>query len=75
MDFLYVQNIPGDHPAFEILHDLEATAYSVDKNLSDDILRFARCIIQVILRWANVLDCHLKVGAHVLWFRFSDTTS
>ena len=75
-DILYEQNISDDHPAVEILRDLETTAYHVDKILSEYILRLARWIIQVILRWANMLYCRLKVGApYVLWFHFSDTTS
>ena len=74
--FLYAQKIPDDHPAVEIIHDLETTAYSVDENWSVYILRLARRIIQTILRWANMLNCRLKVGPpYVLWFHFSDTTS
>jgi hypothetical protein len=60
--FLYGQNISDDHPAVEILHDLETSAYHVDKNSSGYILRLARCIIKVILRWANMLNCRLKVA-------------
>ena len=75
-DFLYAQNISDDHPAVEILHDLETTTYHVDKILSGYILRLARWIIQVILRWANMLYCRLKVGRpYVLWLHFYDTTS
>ena len=70
--FLYAQNISDDHPAVEILHDLETAAYSsyyVGKNLSGDIL--ARRIIQAIFKWTNMLKCRLKVGARdVLWFSF-----
>ena len=74
MVFLYAQNISDDHPAVQFLHDLETTAYCVDKNSSGYILRLAQCIIQAILRWANKLDlnCRLKVGApYVLWFQLS----
>ena len=74
--FLYEQNISDDHPAVEILHDLETTAYFVDENWSVYILRLARLIIQAILRWADMLNYRLKVGAlYVLWFHFSDATS
>jgi hypothetical protein len=66
MVFLHAQNISDDHPAVEFLHELESTAYFVDKNLSGYIL--ARCIIQAILGWANMLNC-LNVGAlYVLLF-------
>jgi hypothetical protein len=76
MVFLYAQKISDDHPAVEILHDLETTAYYVDNNPSGHILRLARCIIQAILRWTDMLNCRLKIGApYVLWFHFSDTTS
>ena len=63
MDFLYSLNISDDHPAVEFLRGLENTAYYVDKNSSCYILRLARCIIQVILRWANMLNGRLQVGA------------
>ena len=61
--FLHAQNISDDHPAVEILHDLETIAcYNL-------LGRLARCIIQAILRWADMLNCRLKVGApYVLWF-------
>ena len=42
-----------------MLHDLETTAYYVDERWSD---KFARHIVRAILRWANMLICHLKVG-------------
>jgi hypothetical protein len=58
-DFLYAQNISDDHPAVEILRDLEITAYYVDENSSG--YNLARRIIQVILRWADMLNCRLKV--------------
>ena len=32
----------------------------------------AQRIIHFILRWADMLNCRLKVGAFVLWFLFSD---
>jgi len=60
--FLSGQNISGDHPAVEILHDLETMAYHdyVNEKSSDYILNLAQCIITAILRWANMLNCHLK---------------
>ena len=72
--FLDTQNISDDHPAVEFLHAMENTAYYyVDENWSGYIL--AQRIIQAILRWANMLNCRLEVGAPcVLWFHFSDTT-
>ena len=60
MVFLNAQNIYDDHPALEILHVLETATYYVDENFSDHIL--SRCVIQVILRWADMLNCRLKVG-------------
>jgi hypothetical protein len=57
--FLHVRNIPDDHPAVEILHDLETTAYHVDESLSGYIIM--RRIIQAILKWADMLNCRLKV--------------
>jgi hypothetical protein len=76
MGFLYTQKISDDHVVVEILHDLETTAYYVDENSPGFVLMLARCIIRAILRWANMLNCHLKVGApYVLWYHFSDTTS
>jgi hypothetical protein len=74
MGFFHAQNISIEQPA--ILHDLETTAYYVDKHSSGYIL--ARRIIFTILKWANMLpvNCHLKVGAsNELRFNFSDTTS
>jgi hypothetical protein len=53
------QNISDDHPAVEFLNDLETTAYYVDENSSGYIL--VRRIIHPILRWANLLNCRLKV--------------
>ena len=61
--FLYAQNISDDHPALEILHDLETTAYYANENSSGHILWLARCIIQAILRWASMLNSRLKVAA------------
>ena len=52
---MVTQNISDNHPALEILHDLENTAYYVDKT-SGNIL--AQHIIQAILRWAEMM----KVG-------------
>ena len=58
---------------------METITYSVDKDLPRYILKLVRCIIQTILRWADMLNlnCSLKVGApYVVWFQvhFSDTT-
>ena len=61
MDFLHPQKISDDHPAIELLHGLETTAYHVVKSSSGYPL--VRCIIYAILRWANMLKRHLKVGA------------
>jgi hypothetical protein len=73
MESPFTQNVSDDHPAVEILHDLEMTAYYVDENSSGYILRLARSIIDAILSWANMLNCRLEVGApYVLWFQFSD---
>jgi hypothetical protein len=62
--FPSAQNISDVHPAAKFLHDLETTAYYVDDNLSGYILKLARCIIQAILRWANMLiqNCRLNVS-------------
>ena len=60
---LYDQNISDDHPALEFLHDLETTAYYVDINSAGYICTLARFVIEAILRWANMLNCRLKVGA------------
>ena len=57
MIFLYAQNIPDDHPAIEVLHDLETTAYYID----GDLPGYNLAIVQVILRWANMLNSRLKV--------------
>ena len=76
MDFLHVQNISDDHPAVQVLHELEAKAYYVDINLSHHTLALVLRTFQDILRWANMLNRRLKVGAlYLLWFHFSDTTS
>ena len=58
MVFLHAQNISDDHPAVELFHYLETTAYY---KLSGYIL--ARHIIYAILRWANMLNHRLEVGA------------
>ena len=66
--FLSAQNISDDHPAVEILRDLETTAYCVNENSSSYVLWLAGCIMQVTLRWANMLNCRLKVAApYILW--------
>jgi hypothetical protein len=54
-----------DHPALEILHDLETTAYYVDINSAGYIHTLARCIIKAILRWENMHNGRLKVGARL----------
>ena len=59
MDFLYAQNISDDHPAVEILHDLEATAYYGEYSG----YTLGRHFIRAILKWANMLKYRLKVGA------------
>ena len=65
--FLNARNIPEDHPAVEILKDMETTAYYVDRNSSGYIL--AQHIFQAILGWKDMLNHYLKVGApFVLWF-------
>ena len=71
MDFLNVQNIPNDHPAVEVLRDLEATAYYYNRNLLGERISLVNYTFEAILRWANMLKCRLKVGApYVLWFHF-----
>ena len=73
MDCLCGQNISDDHPAEQILHDLESTAYYVGENSLSYIRKLARGIIHVILRWAEMHCCRLKVGApYVLCFHLSD---
>ena len=72
-DFLYEQGISNEHPALELLHYLETTAY-------DDLSEFklGRHVMYSILRWANMLICHpsLEVDApYLLCFHFSDPTS
>ena len=61
MVFFHSQNISADHPAVEILHDLETTSYCVDKKSSGYILRLVRCVIQTILKWANMLRSRLEM--------------
>ena len=73
--FLSAQNISDDHPAVEILHGLETTTYCLNENSSGYVLRLARCIIQAILGWANMLNGRLKVAPYVLSFHFSDSAS
>ena len=74
--FFCAQNISDDHPAVAILHDLETTTYYVDKNSSDSSYMLARTIIQTILKWTNMLNSRLKVGAlYVVCTHFSDKTS
>ena len=48
--------------------------YYVDNNLSSQILGLVGHCFRAILRWADMLSCRLKVGAHVQWFNFSDIT-
>ena len=73
--FLDAQNISDDHPAVEIFHDLETKVYYFDENLSGHIMELARHIMHAILRWTDMLNCHMKVGEPVLWIYVSDTTS
>ena len=51
---------PDDHPALNIIRDLETRAYYVDKSLSSPLSRF---IIRTVLRWAEnvIYDSDLKV--------------
>jgi len=51
-DFLYEQNISDEHPASELLHFLETTAYN---NLSR--FNLGRPVMYSILQWENMLDC------------------
>ena len=61
-----------DHPVLEIFRGVENSTNYVDKNMLDNIL--LRCIIQVILRWANMLNCRLRVWAsYAPLFYFSDS--
>ena len=55
---VHARNISDDHPAVAILRDLETAVYYVDDSSSGSL---ARCIIQVILRWVDMLNSHLKV--------------
>ena len=72
--FFSARNISDDHPAVEIIYDLETKAYCVDENSSEYYI-LKRYIIQAILRWLNILNCRLKVGApYILWFHFSDAS-
>ena len=71
--FLDGQNASDDHPALELLHYLETTAY---KNLSRS--KLGQHVIYSILRWENMLNCRpsLEVDApYLLWFHFSNATS
>lgn len=70
--FLSGQNIPGDHPAVSILDDLDRTTYyHLDANQSHCISYLAQYTIRSVVRWADMLNGHLKVGALcILWFHF-----
>ena len=70
MDFLHLQNISDDHPAVKILHDLETTSYDRQGCWSAHILRLDTSVFQVILRWADMLNRRLKVGATYCSFTF-----
>ena len=59
MDSLYTRNISDDHPVVQILHDLETKAYHVDENIPGHI--DARYFIKIVLGWADMLNCRLKV--------------
>ena len=61
------------NPSVVFLRDPETTVYYVDEGYI-----LGRRIIQLILRWANILNFRLNVSTPYLlpvWFRFSDTTS
>ena len=75
MDFLYPQYISNDHPAMDFLHNLETKSYYVDKDSLGVTL--GGCIMKAILRWANMLKCHMKVCSSMYcgFLHFSDTTS
>ena len=66
---LSARNISDDHPAVQILHDLETTTYYVDENWSGN--NMARCIIQAILKWTNMLYCCLKVTVPYVYCGFT----
>ena len=52
----------------EILHDIETSAYCIDENSSDDSENSSDdpdiklSIIKAILKWEDMLNCHLKAG-------------
>ena len=60
--FLDAQNISDDYPALEIFHDLETKPYRFNKN-SRNNMELAQHIMHAILRWTDMLNCHMKVGA------------
>ena len=68
MDSLYARNISDDHPAVQILHDLETKSYYVDEDMPGYIL--ARQFIGTILRWAGMLGCRLMVRCMYCGFAF-----
>ena len=68
--FLSSQNIPGDHPAVEILNDLDRIAYSrLNANHSHSIPCLVPYTLRPILRWATMLNNRLKVDV-LYMFKF-----
>ena len=62
-DFLYEQNISDEHPALELLHYMETTAYN---NLSGFIL--GQHLMYSILRWENMLNCRPSLVVDATYF-------
>ena len=61
--FPYDQNISDDHPSIDFLRDLETIVYSVEENSSGYILARRTSAIRAILRWADMMNSRLRVGA------------
>ena len=59
--FLHSKNISDDHPALEMLHDLETTTYY---NLP---VKLEQCITQAILRWADYYIKYSDVQVTLTW--------
>ena len=64
-------------PLEELGHAVRSNGpHSASKSLLDEKLSLARRTFLAILKWVNMLNYRLKVGAtYVVWFHFSDTTS
>ena len=60
MDFLDRQDIPD--PAVQILNALESTTYHFVYDANVVRYDLVQCIIQAILRWADMLTTRLKVS-------------